>query len=197
MIGPPISMAETSSGKIWMGTLESGFFLMTQGRITNHIEGIPGRKTNCLLPVGENQLWIGTDKGLFRWNGATLIPAELPPALDHLQILTMLQDRDSNIWVGTAQGLLRINAKGISFTDENGLGGGGAVYALFEDREGNLWAGGTHGLERIRDSAFVTYSLVPDGAPQKHNGPVYVDSANRSWFAPQEGGIYLLRNGRA
>lgn len=197
--GPPVvtSMAETSDGRIWMGTLTlgAGLYSVTQGRVTSVTEGISGRKISCLLPVGDNQLWIGTDKGLFRWNGTNLSRAGLPPGLEDLQVLTMLRDRDSNIWVGTTRGLLRINTKGISFSDENGLGGGGAVNALFEDREGNLWVGGARGLERIRDTAFVTY-LPTDGLAGESNGPVYVDVENRAWFAPIEGGLYSLKDGR-
>jgi signal transduction histidine kinase len=69
------------------------------------------------------------------------------------------------------------------------------VSALFEDREGNIWTGDSLGIERLRDSAFVTYS-VADGLPSDSNGPVYVDSEQRTWFAPLEGGLYWLKNGR-
>src|SRR6476646_9991371 len=103
--------------------------------------------------------------------------------------------RDSDIWVGTTRGLLRINAKGISFSEENELRGDGGIKVLFEDREGNLWIGGARGLGRIRDSAFVTYSSVND--PHfEHNGPIYVDREGRTWFAPTQGGLYVLQNGR-
>src|SRR5260370_20430191 len=107
----------------------------------------------------------------------------------------ILRDRDSNIWVGTAAGLLRINGGGTSFSDEEALRGYGAVDALFEDREGNLWIGGSGGVERIRDSAFLTYSRAA-GLPSETNGPVYIDSENRTWLAPAEGGLYLLNHGR-
>ena len=66
---------------------------------------------------------------------------------------------------------------------------------LFEDREGNLWIGGARGLGRIRDSAFVTYSSVSDHRFE-HNGPVYVDPEGRTWFAPAQGELYVLQNGR-
>jgi ligand-binding sensor domain-containing protein len=120
---------------------------------------------------------------------------ELPSFLGSVQVLSILRDRDSNIWVGTTRGLLRINAKGISFSEENELRGDGGITVLFEDREGNLWIGGARGLGRIRDSAFVTYSSVSDRRFE-HNGPVYVDPEGRTWFAPAQGGLYVLQNGR-
>jgi signal transduction histidine kinase/ligand-binding sensor domain-containing protein len=193
---PVVSLAETSDGKIWMGTLGAGLFYMTEGGVTSVRAGLPDRKINCLLPDGDNDLWVGTDTGLFHWDGSAASRTELPPLLGHVQVLTMLRDRDSNVWVGTTRGLLRVNASGISFSDENGFGGDGGVDALFEDREGNVWVGSARGVERIRDSAFVTYSPTA-GRTSERNGPVYIDAENKTWFAPAEGGLYWLRSGRA
>ncbi len=156
---PVISMAETADGKTWLGTLGDGLFFLAGGRATNVNAGLPDRKINCLLPIGE-ELWVGTDTGLYRGNGNGFRRVELPSFLSSVQVLSILRDRDSNIWAGTARGLLRINAKGISFSEENELRGGNGINILFEDREGNLWIGGARGLGRIRDSAFVTYSSV-------------------------------------
>ncbi len=191
---PVISMAETADGKVWLGTLGDGLFFLTGGRATNVNAGLPDRKINCLLPIGE-ELWVGTDTGLYHGNGNGFRRHELPSFLGNVQVLSLLRDRDSNIWVGTTRGLLRINDKGISFSEENELRGDGGINVLFEDREGNLWIGGGRGLGRIRDSAFVTYSSVSDRRFE-HNGPVYVDPEGRTWFAPAQGGLYVLQNGR-
>ena len=186
-------MAETADGKIWLGTLGDGLFFLTGGQATKVSGGLPDRKINCLVPIGE-ELWVGTDTGLYHGNGNGFRRVELPPFLGSVQVLSILRDHDSNIWVGTTRGLLRINAKGISFSDENELRGDGGISVLFEDREGNLWIGGARGLGRIRDSAFVTYSSVNDSR-FKHGGPIYVDPEGRTWFAPAQGGLYVLQNG--
>src|SRR5277367_5906640 len=192
---PVISMAETGEGKIWIGTLGDGLFFLSGGRAPQVNAGLPDRKINCLLAIGSDELWVGTGTGLYRGNGTGFRRLELPSFLGNVQVLSLLRDRDSNIWVGTTRGLLRINAKGISFSEENELRGDGGINVLFEDREGNLWIGGGRGLGRIRDSAFVTYSSVSDRRFE-HNGPVYVDPEGRTWFAPAQGGLYVLQNGR-
>jgi PAS domain S-box-containing protein len=192
---PVISMSETVEGKIWIGTLGDGLFSVTGGRATQVNVGLPDRKINCLLAIGSDELWVGTGTGLYRGNGTSFRRIELPSLLGNVQVLSLLRDHDSNIWVGTTRGLLRINAKGISFSEENELRGDGGINVLFEDREGNLWVGGGRGLGRIRDSAFVTYSSVSD-RHFEHNGPVYVDPKGRTWFAPAQGGLYVLENGR-
>jgi signal transduction histidine kinase/ligand-binding sensor domain-containing protein len=188
-----ISIAETADHKIWLGTLGTGLFSLAGGQGTKVSGGLPDRKINCLVPIGE-ELWVGTDTGLYHGNGKGFRRVELPPFLGSVTVLSILRDHDSNIWVGTTRGLLRINAKGISFSDENELRGDGGISVLFEDREGNLWIGGARGLGRIRDSAFVTYSSVNDSR-FKHGGPIYVDQEGRTWFAPAQGGLYVLQNG--
>src|SRR6266496_236470 len=190
-----MSMAEMPNGKIWQGTLGAGLFYLVDGKATRVSAGLAEKKINCVLPVGDKELWVGTDHGLFRWNGSVFSRVALPPPVGKPQVLTIVRDRDSNIWVGTAAGLLRINAGGISFSDEHAFRENGAVDTLFEDREGNLWIWGSGGVERIRDSAFVTYFQGDDLSAQT-NGPVYVDSGNHTWFAPADGGLYLLNDGR-
>jgi PAS domain S-box-containing protein len=191
---PVISMAETDDGKVWLGTLGDGLFFVAGGQATNINAGLPDRKINSLLPIGE-ELWVGTDTGLYHGNGNGFRRLELPSFLGNVQVLSILRDHDSNIWVGTTRGLLRINANGISFSEENELRGDGGINVLFEDREGNLWIGGARGLGRIRDSVFVTFSTVND-RHFEHNGPVYVDPEGRTWLAPAQGGLYVLQNGR-
>ena len=193
--GPVVSMAETADGKIWLATLGGGLVLLTGGQSAKVNSGLLDRKINCLLPIGRDELWVGTDRGLYRGNSKGFRRIQLPQSLGSDQVLSIALDRDMNTWVGTMRGLFRINTDGISLSEEDELRAGTGINALFEDREGNLWIGGTRWLDRIRDSAFVSYSSVGDHRFE-HNGPVYVDPKSRSWFAPAQGGLWVLENGR-
>src|SRR5215468_970200 len=190
-LAPPNSavtaMAETADGRLWLGTRDKGLFYMSQGRVFAAGKGLPNSQINCILAVENQELWIGTDTGMVRWNGTALTSSGIPDALRHTRVFSMIRDRNSNIWVGAAAGLIRVNPQGVS-TDRTGPQTTRAVTALFEDREGNLWTGGLSGIQRLRDSAFVTYT-VADGLPSERNGPVYVDQQGRTWFAPLQGGL--------
>jgi signal transduction histidine kinase/ligand-binding sensor domain-containing protein len=190
---PVISMAETSKGSIWLGTLGAGLFLLADSHAAAVNAAFPERKINCLLPISKHDLLVGTDNGLYHWHDQDYRREALPSTLGTLQILSLLQDRDSNVWVGTDHGLVRVNARGTSFSEEKELRGNGAINVLFEDREGNVWVGGAHGLGRIRDTVFMTFSSAAD--PRFENpGPVYGDANGRTWFAPGQGGLYPIQD---
>jgi ligand-binding sensor domain-containing protein/signal transduction histidine kinase len=184
-----ISIAETTDGKVWLGTRDSGLFYVSNGKVSAAGKDSLGSKIKCLLPLENGKLWIGTENGVLEWDGAQLTQTGVPSSLHDTSVLSMIRDRDSNIWVGTTNGLLRVNAQGVSF-DSDYLGGAPPVTALFEDREGNIWLGGPKGIERLRDSAFVTYSLA--GLQSQSGGPIYVDQEGRAWFAPIDGGLHWL-----
>ncbi|HTW63801.1 MAG TPA: two-component regulator propeller domain-containing protein [Bryobacteraceae bacterium] len=192
---PVLSLAQTQDGQLWVGTRDAGLFRSLNGEIVPIRSGLPDTKINCLLPDGDHGLWIGTDNGIVRWNGAELTRAGLPPDLDRFQALAMIRDRDGNLWVGTdSRGLLRLNGAGVASLNEKGEPSL-AVTAVFEDREGNLWTGSASGLERLRDSPFVSYS-TPEGLPTDGSNPVFVDQENRMWFAPVTGGLWWVKNGQ-
>ncbi len=188
-----ISMAEDLDGKLWLGSSDKGLFFMSQGKVLSAGVSSPETKINCLLVLPDRELWIGTDRGMLRWNGAKITAEGIAPSLTRLQILSMIRDRDSNIWVGTSSGLIRVNAQGV-VQDRELLHTNGAVTALFEDREGDIWFGGPGGIDRLRDSSFITHSV--GGLNVESAGPIYVDQHQRVWFAPYEGGLHWLEGDR-
>ena len=188
-----ISMAETTDGKVWLGTRDKGLFYISEGRVFAAEKGQSNSRINCLLALENRELWFGTDRGIVRWNGAEVTLVGVSSSLRHIQVLSMTRDHDSNIWVGTAGGLIRVNGDGVS-VDGGSPRRSGAVTALFEDREGNLWIGSARGLERLRDSAFVTYSAA--GLKSQSMGPLYIDPEDKTWFGPSEGGLRWRKGGK-
>ena len=189
-----LSLAQTADGSVWLGTRDNGLFRISSGNISKVETELVKTKINTMLAT-DRGLWIGTDNGMHLLNGSGLIDPGLPASIRQLQILAIRRDRDSNLWVGTDRGLIRITNTGevslalVSHTL------GSDVTAIFEDTEGDLWFGGPRGLERLREGIFTSYSAA-QGLPSMGNGPIYVDSAGRTWIAPATGGLYWLKDGQ-
>src|SRR5215471_10486818 len=184
-----ISVKSTDDGRVWLGTESGGLFYLNQGQLSS-VGNLAGARISSILPIENSELWVGTVKGLLRWNGSELTRAGVPSILWHSKVLSLIRDRDANIWVGTNQALLRVNSASKHPQVTAIAASFGRVTALFEDREGNIWVGGTRGLQRLRDSLFVTYSI--NGPQSQNTGAVYLDSEDRMWVAPIDGGLRWL-----
>jgi ligand-binding sensor domain-containing protein/signal transduction histidine kinase len=188
-----ISIESTDDGRVWMGTQGGELFCLKDGQISS-VAKLTGARISSILPIQNSELWIGTSKGLMRWNGRELTHAAVPSALQRVEILSLIRDRDANIWVGTNQRLVRLGSIN-KFPRVSTISSSfGPVRALFEDREGNIWVGGARGLQRLRDSLFVTYSI--DGPQSQNTGAVYADTEDRIWVAPIDGGLRWLSGGK-
>jgi signal transduction histidine kinase len=182
-----VAMAETGDGRVWLGTRDAGLFVLEGGRSAPVAGTLPDPKVNALLPLSDREVWVGTDAGVVRWDGATLTREGVPAALAHAQVLTLLRDTSGTLWAGTGSGLARVRG------GEAELVTAGPVTALFEDREGGLWAGGARGLTRLRAPRFVRTG----GDAASGGGAVRVEASGRLWFAPAAGGLFWFRDGRA
>ena len=192
---PITAMVEAPDGRLWLGTQDRGIFYIKDGKIFPFSKGLPGLKISSLLVVG-NDVWIGTERGIARWNGNAMTVEGVPPALRHERAFAMLLDRRSNLWVTTASGLYRFGTMSKSSFDVVSRAKDVSVTALFEDREANVWVGQAGSIERMQESRFTTFGRA-SGLPSDGIGPIYVDSKNRVWFALSDGGLYRLADGAA
>ncbi len=191
-----ISMAEATDGAIWLGTRDAGLYRVRGAQVSRHAEGLPDLKVNCLLAAPGGEVWIGTDRGVARWNGTEITMTGVPAALRGAPALGLTRDRESNLWIAAgARGLLRLGPDATVHAAADAGGAAGHVTTTFEDRDGNLWVGTDRGLERWRDPVFTTYA-APQGLPPDVSGPIHAAADGRIWFGPSSGGLFWIRDGQ-
>jgi signal transduction histidine kinase/ligand-binding sensor domain-containing protein len=197
----PTAIAQTADGAFWIGSLGAGLFrirLARDGPVVQQVPGLNNLIINCLLPVGSATLLVGTDKGLFTLHNGSLISGARPE-LSNRSILALTNGLDGDVWIGADGEVFRANAREI---DSQGaihslevLDVHRTVTTLFADRDGNLWIGSPETLERYRNNGFSTY-LTSAGLPCGNCGAIYVDHQDRLWFAPWDGGLFRIVQGR-
>src|SRR5260370_9305138 len=130
-------------------------------------------------------LWVGTEDGLFRYDGRQFRAYAKAQGLPSAQIEALHETADGEIWVGTTQGLARI--RGDTFETVRG-GPGNVTHAIASDALGNLYVGTNRGLLVAPPGGpqdkreFRLFTLAGKSHTQQ---PVYgigVESAGRVWY---------------
>ena len=101
---------------------------------------LPRVEINAIAQTPDGYLWLGTDNGLFRFDGVRAVPWQ-PPGNQHLppgRIFSLLAGRDGTLWIG-AKGLASWKAGKLTEYPELAQQ---YIFALVEDHEGTIWASG-------------------------------------------------------
>ena len=158
-------------------------------------EGLTNLDVCCLLQDRTGYLWVGTENGLFRYDGRQFRPFLTAQGLPSTQIEALHQMADGQIWVGTSEGLARFSGERFEAVPEVA---GVSALALASDPGGTLYIGTSRGLvvkpvgARKERGGFQTYAIPGE---VKSVFGVVIGPNGDVWFGCGTG-ICTLENGR-
>jgi len=168
--------------------------------ICNGLSDITCSKTTAILEDSIGYLWIGTEEGLFRFDGQTVYPyfndknniKSLPS--NHIQELVL--DKENNLWVATSKGICKYNQKFDCFTgipDKSDMKGFANCFIkdFAFDNTGQLFVAYNQLIYTYNKSEgqFVKMVELDHG---KINSLVF-DDQNNLWIgASMNGGLYCF-----
>src|SRR5579871_5094238 len=80
-------------------------------------QGLGNLATLCMLQDSTGYLWIGTQHGLYRYDGAHFVGFDMHDGLPSARIETLYETADHVLWVGTSAGLSRRKSNGFEPVD--------------------------------------------------------------------------------
>lgn len=189
------SIFQDSKGALWFGTIEEGV-VRYDVQTLRYFATKEGFESQSVFAINEDKfgnLWFGTDRGLYRYDGASFKKYAQSEGLRHTDISrkSIMVDRLGNIWVGTHGGVYRYDP----YRD----GKGGYCFSLstvfpvmnvagiMEDKAGNIWvASSDKGVFRY-DGKAVTNFNGKTGLGGNYAGGLAQDRLGNMWFTTRNG----------
>jgi len=177
-------IAEAPPGIYWIAT-NQGLVRFISGGTPEFQRVGPRAKVIALARGRHADLWMSTDRGLFRISGNSITPAPSPP-----EVVSVMFESDRGLWMGTNKGLFYRLADGsiARYTVRDGLSGDD-IRGIVPDPHGGVWIGTTKGLCRFRDTprAGVERFTFSDGIPNDHIDSMLTARDGRLWVATYGG----------
>jgi len=189
------ALATGAGGRRWSGTYGEG--LARSGgagsRWWSEQDGLPDGRVVALCEDREGDLWIGTDRGLSRFDGRTFVNYSVRDGLPSDRITALAVDPTGAVWIGSdANGLNRFQDGKIDrFTD--GLPAC-SVTSFLADPDGTLWIGTQHGLCLRRDGRFIRLDTVGELAGVGVT-TILDDGVGDLWLGTNRGVFRVARSG--
>jgi ligand-binding sensor domain-containing protein/signal transduction histidine kinase len=179
-----------------------------------HIQdGLPDEVIQTLAQTPDHYLWLGTSKGLLRFDGQnfTQFDGRDSALLRAQDILCLLAARDGSLWIGTDGGGLLHYANGRirAYKASEGLTYP-IIRTLYEDVDGTIWVGSDFGIFKLKDNQFVrvddpvklvnfgAQSIIGDGHGSVWVGGSrlvrYQGSSYREYTMPKQSGSLRIKS---
>lgn len=156
--------------------------------------GLPQNTVNAIAQSADGYLWLGTQAGLARFDGARFTGFGLAEGLPSTQVLALYAGRSGELWVGTTGGGLCRWAAGrlVTVPLEPGFNDVNLI-DFAEDANGRLWVGTSAGLLIRESDRFVALDWA------KPLGRVLVRKLlcrrdGQMWIATSQG-LFTFRDG--
>ncbi|HUC86534.1 MAG TPA: two-component regulator propeller domain-containing protein, partial [Candidatus Acidoferrales bacterium] len=159
--------------------------------------GLPDNSVTCVLQTYDGFLWIGTAKGLARFDGVKFVPLRLSNANNSVEkgITALYQDAGGRLWIGTREdGLWCLAGGSLSQLDPEQGFARRSVTCIAGGRGGDVWVGTTNGLCRFNGTNLACFTTA-QGLPSDVISSVHVSGPDTVWITTRQG-MCQFKDGR-
>jgi len=162
-------------------------------------EGLPSNTVCSVTQTADGYLWIGTSRGLVRFDGMKFTTRfGEKEEIYSQEIRHLFVDREGTLWIGSAEGLTSYQfqtGQFKTFTKNDGITGDG-IRRIKDDMRGNIWISFTVSyVNRFTDGKFFAFNATHGLLGKKINA-IVEDRQGNLLFGTHENGIFSYRDGK-
>jgi ligand-binding sensor domain-containing protein len=194
-VDPVNTMSVTSikvarNGWVWVGTHDQGFYVNKGSGFEKVLSPLYSR-INAIAEGPGGNIFIGTENGILKWDGASYTPITKANGLPHNRVSAFHFDRKNRMWIGTNGG------KTASWIDNTGMhqlnlmtgADSLTITDIKEDRKGNIWFA-THRNGLIKFNGVYTQPVKEfNGFPENYINCIGEDKKGNLWFGLKSKGL--------
>jgi signal transduction histidine kinase/ligand-binding sensor domain-containing protein/CheY-like chemotaxis protein len=210
-----LSLFEDRSGALWIGTKNGGVNLLSSNNFYNlnmdsgNPNSLLSKTVWTILEQGQF-LWIGTNKGLSKYNRLTetythYLANQGNRSINVNIVFSLFSDSDGDLWIGTSEGGLNCLPKNSSTfryykqNDSDSLSlSDNTIQCITQDKNGILWVGTAKGGLCSLDKSTGLFKRYRPDTKDKNSisgnyiNDIVVDSKNNLWIATAGEGLNKL-----
>lgn len=119
-----------------------------------------------IIRTSKNELWVGSNKGLFFYDSAADCFYKVPDTLDYLyDIKAIVEDRHGDLWITSASGVNKFNVDTYSITNISKNWGAVNMQYVYRSclrsRDGWLYFGGVNGYVSVHEDSVYNKKIEP------------------------------------
>ncbi|MEO1408748.1 MAG: two-component regulator propeller domain-containing protein [Bacteroidota bacterium] len=192
-----VSIHESASGEIWMGTTDAGINIWNPRdsslRYLQERDGLESNDVRAIVQDSWGNHWVGTSGGgVSKYSGQQFVLYDEADGLIDKEIYGIAEDSTGQLWLSTSRGVSRFDGEGfVHYGRDSGWVATKSRTVLYDSR-GQLWMGfDNRGLGRYDRDTFRLYGEV-EGVGTGLIRDLVEDTRGRIWVATTGGGITCL-----
>ncbi|MCB0698849.1 MAG: hypothetical protein H6551_11635 [Chitinophagales bacterium] len=187
-----VSVASTPKGRIYIGTYVDGLYSFYNNQINKVPFGHSNVYITSLAPIGENDVWIGTNGlGLWHLKGGERVNHHRPEIMSNT-IISLYKDTSGRLWIGTGYGAMVYKNGKFENIDAGTVG----IMSFVTIGQDSVLMATSSGLQLYHDGSVTPFTT---GTPMDKSGPQCLAVQGRNlWVGTRDNGIvyYNLDNGK-
>jgi ligand-binding sensor domain-containing protein/two-component sensor histidine kinase len=144
------ALATSNDGALWAGTEGGGLlrYRDRQFRPFGKAEGLTNGFVRVIFEDRDRNLWVGTDDGLFRLRGDSLVREDGRGEIPSVAVHSIWQDREGRLLVG-GSGLLILSGGHAEYYSSTASLADNSIRTIRQTSDGAVWIGTISGLRRL------------------------------------------------
>jgi ligand-binding sensor domain-containing protein/signal transduction histidine kinase len=152
--GSGLALCEDRQEGVWVG-VDNQLWRVRQGKLERQTNCVVGGSIASIVQERDGALWLGTARGLRRFQAGNTRSFGRADGLGSDQVLALHLDAQGALWIGTTDGGLSRLHEGrfATVTSRQGLPDD-TISQILEDATGTLWLGCNRGIVRVAKNQF-------------------------------------------